>query len=248
MPRMNQDRRMRWLVLALIAFTLVLIPIALLVKRSAKARRPGFVPGRASIADRLDQCGPKSDARLIPLFRAKKIPYPPSSLTLVGLKQEKRMELYAAGEDGRCRFIREYPILAASGKAGPKLREGDMQVPEGIYHIESLNPNSLYHLALRVGYPNDWDREHAKTDGRTQLGGDIMIHGNQCSIGCLAMGDPASEDLFILAARTGIENITVILAPCDLRAHPAPKLPPNQPAWANDLHARIKDELSKYSR
>ena len=38
-----------------------------------------------------------------------------------------------------------------------------------------------------------------------------MIHGNAVSIGCLAMGDSAAEDLFVLAALTGIKNIDVIL-------------------------------------
>jgi hypothetical protein len=42
-----------------------------------------------------------------------------------------------------------------------------------------------------------------------------MIHGDARSRGCLAMGDPASEDLFVLAALTGIENVKVILTPVD---------------------------------
>lgn len=75
--------------------------------------------------------------------------------------------------------IKSYPILAASGSIGPKLRESDMQVPEGVYQIESLNPNSQFHLSLRVNYPNEFDREQARIDGRAQLGGDIMIHGSQ---------------------------------------------------------------------
>ena len=70
----------------------------------------------------------------------------------------------------------EYPILAASGVLGPKLREGDKQVPEGIYGAEALNPNSKFHLSIRLNYPNTFDRRMAQSDGRTQLGGDIMIH------------------------------------------------------------------------
>ncbi len=71
------------------------------------------------------------------------------------LKQERRVELYAQNSvaESSWRFIRSYPILAASGHLGPKLREGDWQVPEGIYAVESLNPNSHYHLALHVDYP-----------------------------------------------------------------------------------------------
>jgi murein L,D-transpeptidase YafK len=116
-----------------------------------------------------------------------------ASFTLIGLKAEKRLELWAPDAAGRPRLIKTYPILAASGGAGPKLREGDRQVPEGLYAIESLNPNSRFHLSLRIDYPNAADRRRAQAEARTGLGGDIMIHGSNVSIGCLAMGDPAAE-------------------------------------------------------
>ena len=92
-------------------------------------------------------------------FEKAGIAYPPAKVTLVILKQEARVEVYAKnpeqpGTVSEYHYIRSYPILAASGHLGPKLREGDGQVPEGIYAVESLNPNSHYHLALHVGYPN----------------------------------------------------------------------------------------------
>src|SRR5436190_607476 len=82
---------------------------------------------------------------------------------------------------GAWRFVREYPVMAASGGRGPKLREGDGQVPEGMYTIDWLNPNSSYHLSMHVDYPNAFDRAHAADDGRTALGGAIMIHGRDVS-------------------------------------------------------------------
>jgi murein L,D-transpeptidase YafK len=66
----------------------------------------------------------------------------------------------------------------ASGGLGPKLGAGDRQGPERIYAIESLNPNSLFHLSMRLNYPNEFDQMRAKQDGRSDLGGDIMIHGS----------------------------------------------------------------------
>ena len=74
-------------------------------------------------------------------------------------------------------------------KKEKKLKEGDGQVPEGIYHIDSLNPNSMFHLSIRLDYPNSFDKQQGKIDGRKELGSDIMIHGNTCSSGCLAIGD-----------------------------------------------------------
>ena len=123
-----------------------------------------------------------------------------------------------------------------------------MQVPEGLYRIESLNPNSLYHLALRVDYPNQFDRAKGRADGREDLGGDIMIHGKSCSIGCLAMGDPAAEELFVLAAETGIDNLSVILTPVDFRTDELPAEMPKGPDWTPELYASIKRELMKLEK
>jgi murein L,D-transpeptidase YafK len=162
---------------------------------------------------------------------------------LVGWKQEQTLEVYAAGKIGPYHFIRAYPIFAESGTLGPKLREGDDQAPEGIYSITSLNPNSAYHLSLEVGYPNDFDRAMARREPRTHLGSAIMIHGNACSAGCLAMGDGAAEDLFVLAQDTGIAHVQVILSPVDFRRHALPHDLPPPPAWVGDLYAHIQRAL-----
>jgi hypothetical protein len=156
-----------------------------------------------TVDERLVQFGETARGRWKPYFDRAKTAYPPAGVKLVALKTEKVLQVYAVEKSGRGRWIRSYPILAASGIPGPKLQEGDGQVPEGIYPIESLNPNSRFHVALRVGYPNMFDSFQAARDGRTRLGGDIMIHGSSVSVGCLAMGNEAAEDLFVLAADTG---------------------------------------------
>jgi hypothetical protein len=200
----------------------------------------------ASIADRLQEYGPSARARLRPFFDAAQISYPPARVVLLGLKQEKLLQIYAAGTNQNLRFLCSYPILAASGFAGPKLREGDLQVPEGVYPVESLNPNSKFHLALRVGYPNQFDRDQARLDGRDNLGGDIMIHGGAASVGCVAMGDVAAEDLFVLAADTGIDNVTVIISPVDFRKAGDVFSPEkNLPAWTGSLYQSIKSRLNE---
>jgi murein L,D-transpeptidase YafK len=158
------------------------------------------------------------------------------------------LEIYARSGTNDFNFIRAYPVRAASGVAGPKLREGDRQVPEGIYKIELLNPNSSYHLSLRVGYPNDFDRAQARKENRTKLGGDIMIHGAAVSIGCLAMGDETAEDLFVLAADTGIEHIKVIFSPVDFRAGKSVPKDVKLPDWTPTLYAEIRTNLVKLAR
>ncbi|OQC59636.1 MAG: hypothetical protein BWX54_00551 [Verrucomicrobia bacterium ADurb.Bin018] len=209
--------------------------------------RAGVLPrlfgGRKTIRDRLAQYGGGARARLAPYFAVANLPYPPRRLALVGLKAERQLQVWAAAANGPWVHLRDYPIRGMSGTLGPKLREGDRQVPEGLYRVESLNPNSRYHLALRVNYPNDHDRRRGREDGRTALGSDIMIHGNTCSIGCLAMGNEAAEDLFVLAAETGVENIAVILSPVDFRARDLPADTPLLPPWAGELYAAIRQEL-----
>jgi murein L,D-transpeptidase YafK len=202
--------------------------------------------GAATTAERVATYGASVRSRLAPACEAAGVAYPPTTFTLIGLKAEKRLELWAPDAGGRPRLIKAYPILAASGGVGPKLREGDRQVPEGLYGIESLNPNSRYHLSLRVDYPNAADRRRAQAEGRTGLGGDIMIHGSDVSIGCLAMGDPAAEELFVLAALTGPKNIRVILSPVDFRRKDEVGLTSSLPVWAPALHAEIKAELARY--
>jgi hypothetical protein len=174
------------------------------------------------------------------LSRAGVVPRP-QRLWLLAVKDERRVELWAPDSSGARVRVTSWPVLATSGREGPKLREGDRQVPEGIYEIEGLNPNSAYHLSLKVGFPNASDRAWAARDGRTRLGGDIFIHGKDVSIGCLAIGDAAIEELFWLAGTVGREAFEVMIVPTDLRVKPAPNV---AVAWAPELYGKLESELA----
>ncbi|MEN8127475.1 MAG: L,D-transpeptidase family protein, partial [Planctomycetota bacterium] len=197
---------------------------------------------------RVEQYGQVVQERLSGDFEQAGAKWPPKKMVLIGLKEEKLLEVWVSQDGDRYCFLKSYPILGTSGKLGPKLKEGDLQVPEGLYRIESLNPNSRFHLSLRVNYPNAFDRKMAAREGRTNLGGDIMIHGSRCSIGCLAMGNPAAEDLFILAAETGVDNISVILSPVDFRVRDFKGDFSQMLSWVPGLYEQIKDELTNYSK
>ena len=200
--------------------------------------------GPRTVADVVAKYGPAARSRLMPHFKKAGVSWPPREIAFLVLKHERRMAVWARSA-GSWRFIRNYPILAASGHAGPKLREGDLQVPEGVYRIEHLNPNSSYHLSMKVSYPNAFDRRMARRDGRTRLGGDIFIHGRAVSIGCVALGDPAIEELFTLVAQTGHGKVKVILAPNDLRVA-GPVLHETAPRWIRDLYATIAAALREF--
>lgn len=232
------------IVLAVLALCVCAILLRTQLREPASAAIQ-VAKGRKTVADRVSQYGKTARARLAPHFSRAGIAYPPRHVTLVGIKDERLLQVWVAGDVGAWRHLRDYPILGMSGVLGPKLKEGDMQVPEGIYRVESLNPNSLYHLALRVNYPNAQDRLRGRQDGRSGLGSDIMIHGKSCSVGCLAMGDEAAEDLFVLAAETGISNMAIILAPVDFRRRGLPAKMPPVPPWAGELYDSIRGELRR---
>jgi hypothetical protein len=207
---------------------------------------PGLPRKPASLTERLRQIGPTAQERLHAKFVAAKAPWRPAELALVALKDEKVLELHARPAGGSWTFIHRYPVLAASGITGPKLRRGDKQVPEGIYGISFLNPNSRFHVALRVNYPNAFDRRMGERDGRKDLGGDIMIHGKAASTGCLAIGDAAAEELFVLAAKTGLKNIKLVIAPTDLRKNALPAPDVTQPHWVPQLYSELASAMAPY--
>lgn len=208
--------------------------------KAAPAQRPA---GR-TVDDVLATIGPAAEKRLRSRFAAAGVRYPPDRVHLLGFKQERRLELWASAGRGP-KQVAVYPLTDESGGPGPKLREGDFQIPEGIYRVTWLHPNSQYHLSMKLDYPNAYDREQARREGRTQLGGDIFIHGKDVSIGCLAVGDRAIEELFVLAARVGIDKVTTVLAPWDLRRRPPPDLAARIP-WAPALYARLSRTLAAF--
>lgn len=166
-------------------------------------------------------------------------------LTLVALKEERIVEVWGHGGDGRLRRIREFPFHGYSGWLGPKLREGDGQIPEGIYRVEYLNPNSSYHLSIKIDYPNEFDREKGRNDGRDRLGYDIFLHGKSVTIGCIPIGDDAIEELFTIVAQAGIGNVEVIIAPWDFREREdAPVI--DAISWEEELYRRIRVAIQPF--
>ena len=118
-----------------------------------------------------------------------------SAVFLRAFKEDRLLELWVH-EDSTQKFtrFRTYNIAALSGNLGPKIAEGDGQVPEGFYSVtrDALHPGSSFHLAFNIGFPNAFDREHGRT------GSFIMIHGNAVSTGCLAMTDEKIEEIYTL--------------------------------------------------
>jgi murein L,D-transpeptidase YafK len=121
-------------------------------------------------------------------------------------KEESELEVWKQRDDGRFYHVKTYPICNWSGELGPKIREGDRQAPEGFYKVarQQMNPNSRYHLAFNLGYPNVYD----KTQGRT--GEFVMVHGKCKSAGCYAMTDELMEEIYALSREAFIGGQDII--------------------------------------
>lgn len=140
----------------------------------------------------------------MPLFATK--PVDLVADRIVVHKSKRKMLLLLEGK-----VIRQYRIGLGQSPVGPKQCQGDSKTPEGLYTISGRNPDSSYHLALQISYPNDADVERASQVG-DDPGGDIMIHGlpndddesgkhrriSDWTAGCIAVTNDEIEEIWRL--------------------------------------------------
>lgn len=165
----------------------------------------------------------------------------PKEIIIAAFKEERILQVYSK-DYHRIQLIKEYPFTAFSGELGPKLKEGDRQIPEGIYKVEYLNPNSSYYLSIKVSYPNEFDQSKTELTNVSDMGGDIFIHGKSATIGCIPIGDQAIEEVFLLTQKAMNNNVKVIISPRDFRVNSNyPKIEGID--WENELYEIINNEL-----
>jgi murein L,D-transpeptidase YafK len=149
---------------------------------------------------RVDEAFLKKEAELKAAFEAKGLVWPAKFMYIRSFKYDGRLEVWVKDKATEpYKPFKSYPVCALAGSLGPKRLEGDYQVPEGHYYINSFKPNSQYHLALGVNYPNASDRI---LSDKKRPGGEIYIHGSCVSVGCIPLTDPLIEELYVLAAST----------------------------------------------
>lgn len=191
--------------------------------------------------------GLRTEPEMKLFFARSNVEYPPKDIALLAFKKERKLELWAKNENKSWRFIHTYPLTAISGRLGPKLKERDGQIPEGVYRLITFNPFSSMHLSMMIDYPNYFDRLQASKEGRKNLGDNIFLHGKSISVGCLAIGDHAIDQLFLLSRRVGLNHTRVIIAPNDLRKEkPATSLFA-QPRWLPELYKQIHYALREFT-
>jgi murein L,D-transpeptidase YafK len=147
-------------------------------------------------------------------FEKQKLVYPPQAMYLRSFKYDRQLEVWVKSSNKeQYKLFKTYKVCQQSGSTGPKRAEGDYQVPEGFYYINEFNPNSMYHLALGLNYPNASDRILAD---HSRPGSAIYIHGNCVSTGCIPITDAPIEELYFLASSVrnqGTEFIPVHVFP-----------------------------------
>jgi murein L,D-transpeptidase YafK len=182
--------------------------------------------GGTSIADRI---------AMIVQKRPELLNLKVTSLTLFAIKDPGYVDVFINDKKWQ-----RFPFTARSGIQGPKLKEGDGQIPEGFYDIVTLNPNSSYHLSLKISYPNDDDKKRSDKLGISNYGSDIYMHGKNASIGCIAIGDEAIEQVFYLVHQAGLDQVSLAIVPVDLLTQQVDD-PTHQ-----ELYFRLKKMMARY--
>jgi murein L,D-transpeptidase YafK len=158
--------------------------------------QPSFV-GVQKSSYKVSEAFNRLEDTLIKQFEAKKLVWPPAAMYVRSFKFDRQLEVWVKGKlNEPYKLFKTYKVCMQSGTMGPKRMEGDYQVPEGFYYINEFNPNSNYHLSLGLNYPNASDRVLSDS---IRPGGEIYIHGNCVSTGCLPISDIPMEEVYILA-------------------------------------------------
>jgi murein L,D-transpeptidase YafK len=151
-------------------------------------------------------------------LQAKGLSFQQLELYLRAFKHEKEVEVWARTSSAKpFTLFTTYPVCARSGTYGPKRQEGDGQIPEGFYFIDRFNPKSNYYLSLGINYPNAADS--ARHQGK--LGGNIFLHGDCVTLGCLPLTDEKMKELYVLtveAHHQGQQQIPVHIFPTRFNA------------------------------
>ena len=131
-------------------------------------------------------------------FAKANLQWPPKELYIRSFKYDSQLEVWARNTSiEQFKLFKSFRICALSGTLGPKRMQGDYQVPEGFYYVNIFNPQSSYHLSLGINYPNASDNLLSDS---LQPGGDIYIHGNCITTGCIPITDYQIEELYLLTA------------------------------------------------
>jgi murein L,D-transpeptidase YafK len=116
------------------------------------------------------------------------------------IKNEQCLEVWGRAKGQKIfHWFTTYFFCSYIGELGPKLEEGDFQIPEGFYTVDRFNPQSDFHLSMGINYPNKADLARTKA---ANPGSDIFIHGSCVTVGCVPIGDELIQELYIMVVES----------------------------------------------
>jgi murein L,D-transpeptidase YafK len=159
-------------------------------------------------------------------------------------KEESELEVWKARPNGRYALIKTFPVCNWGGTLGPKRTVGDRMSPEGFYSVtpDAMKPDSKYHLAFNIGYPNALDRALGRT------GDFIMVHGDCRSVGCFAMSDALIEEIYAFvreALAAGQSSVPIHVFPFRMTAANVKRFADNP---ARDTWGPLKEAYDDFTR
>ena len=160
----------------------------------------------------------QKDSIVKELFSKKNMKFPSDNIFIRVFKSEAILELWAKDhKSDKYVKINTYNICSLSGVLGPKKQRGDLQIPEGFYQISDFNPVSNFYLSLKINYPNNSDKILGY---KPDLGGDIYIHGDCVTIGCIPLTNEFIKELYWIVAwakSEGQKDIQIHIFPSKLK-------------------------------
>lgn len=195
---------------------------------------------------RVRQAKANTETKWAERAKAVGVSWPAKKVYLRLFKQEAKLEAWAENASGKYILLHHWEVCAMSGHEGPKQRNGDLQVPEGLYVIDHYNPYSNFHLSVRMSYPNLADRRISPYRN-DDLGGQIYLHGDCVSIGCAALTDEYAEELYWLLVQArgqGQTKIPIHAFPCEMTQKNMQKL--TESGWASDEFKALWTQLRAF--
>ncbi len=153
------------------------------------------------------------------------VKYPPKFVLFRSFKLEKEFEIWVGDtQKDSLKLLAILPVCAVDNQPSPKLQRGDGKTPEGFYNCDLLYGSSYSFMWINLNrdkisnfgnvgngcssfkictdYPHSIDRRRTQKNvgNSTSTGGEICIHGNCVTAGCISFENENFLPVFLAAS------------------------------------------------
>lgn len=160
------------------------------------------------------------------------------------LSETAVLELYLEDSKGNLHKFKSFDSQGIVGTPGPKLREGDFQVPEGEFNIDPPTAVSKRFISMGV---------NANPNNHAGRGTNIKIHGSGTSEGCIVLTNVGVTELagYVGIGNRGKGGVTALITPFkmdreDYRSYTNKMDPETKRKWSREMksHPDLKNDGS----